>query len=115
MIDAIMKSIKSVQDIDLYMIKNCEGRKHTHNPKVNQGGAIECTECRRLFSDEADRRDIKRIFREQYGEFANDKFRELMIVKKLVMKEETQNLQPMLYGYEDDKMRSTSRIFYEQK
>lgn len=111
----IIKAINSIEDIDLYMVKNCEGDKHLCNPKINESGLIECTECRNYFYTTLDKKKVRQIFNEQYGEFGKEKFRELMNIKKLVMKGKTQNLQPMLYGYEDDRMNSTSRLFYEQK
>jgi hypothetical protein len=39
-----------------------------------------------------------------------------MTIKKMVMKGDIKNLQPKLYGYEDDKTKlNISRVFYEQK
>ncbi|MDO8604581.1 MAG: hypothetical protein Q7K40_04295 [bacterium] len=97
------------------MVKNCEGDKHTHDPKVNESGIIECAICRILYLGEEGEKSVKQLLKAQHGEFGKERFRELMSVKRLVRKCETQNLRPMLYGYEDDTMDSTSRLFYAQK
>ncbi|HEY4509242.1 MAG TPA: hypothetical protein VJC13_03140 [Candidatus Paceibacterota bacterium] len=108
--------IKSVEDVDVYVSKNCEGQKHTHYYKINESGLIECFECRKPVVDSDDIKNVKRVLREQYGEMWKDKFNQLMEIKRLVLKGETAGLQVIIHGYEDDNNNlNIGKIFYDPR
>jgi hypothetical protein len=102
-------------------IYNFEEGKEFHNSGcqigINDLGITQCRECRALFSWNRDKKVIKRLLAQQYGEdFAEKEYQKLVEIRRLIRRYKFSELVSIVctYSKENGKIRTTRR-FYDKR